>query len=248
MNELVAFFKKGESLTQIPARKIAFQSLQEKGLSLKAQQLAIGDSLLALQKEYSTEVQKNLATVTESLTLLGTLAYQADNTRALLTLTETWSRVIHSTAFLGRFAESGRMEDGETVRGSINALQTPLAVLEDLFHSEEGKKISAELLRAQKALLAAAETMIRHAAVMQRSLIVMREIETEITKSFEVVSAETGSGMLEIGDLLNQEGTSVKNFMVALSFTAFGREQPLPCSLLSGLSACLRIYQPLPQP
>ena len=239
VDELVALSKQGEALTRVPARKTAFQALQGKTASLKTHKIAVRDSVLAFRGEYD-KVHGNFDNMAKALVSLGKFTHQADNTGALPALTKIWNDFMHSVTWLERFAESGTLDDRSTALEHIYNLHTSLATFEDTFQSRDEKEFFNELLYAQKSLLAAAETMMIHSSDMMKALHAMRKIEAEITASVDVMIAETDSGMLTIGELLDQEGEEAKNFMVLLSIAGILAGAALAALIIIGLVRVLR--------
>ena len=216
-DELIAQAKIGETITTVPEREKVFQTFQKNGISLKNQEIAVGESTLALQKEYNTGVRRNFSNLTKALVSLGKLAHQAGNPDAFLALTEIWSDTVHSSTALGRFAESGRIEDGTVAIENIRHMQEPMAVLEKEFQSINEKKVLVFFSVAQREVLASAEVMMAHAVQRHMALEAMLKLEIEVLKFTEKLSAETNSDMRKIDGQVHHENIAAQNFMIMLS-------------------------------
>ena len=216
-DELIAQAKSGEATTQIPERKKSFQTLQKDGASLRKHLSAIGDSTLALQKEYHTGVDRNFSNLTKSLVSLGKLAHQAGNANALLAITEIWNHIAHSSTALGQFAESGRIDDGTVALENIRHIQTILAVLEQELQSENEKRVLSLFTIAQKEAHASVDTMMTHASARYLALDAMLKLETDVLKLAGKLNTETTSGMRAIDEQVHKESTAAQNFMIMLS-------------------------------
>jgi len=171
------------SETSLEYRKQTFASFKKQAEPLRAIETTILNSIADLKKQYDDVVRKSYDAMAENLRSLGETAYRAGNVELQHSLGGIWYDFADLLTALTRFSTDYSQKDGEAAIQRLRVLADPIAAMGLQLTTTEGRRQYGEIQAAEKALMAALNSMAEKAATVRASLKTMHDIEANITSA-----------------------------------------------------------------